>query len=147
MKYSEGKTGRVFVIKLEDGDRLPVIIENFAAEHNIWRAACMMVGGIDDGGTIVVGPEDGNHRPPIPIHFRLSGAHEVAAVGTLFPNEEGRPILHMHAALGREGRTHTGCIRPGVEAWLVTEVIILEIVENNACRRRDEQSGFELLEP
>ena len=61
MKYSEGKTGRVFVIKLEDGDRLPVIIENFAAEHNIWRAACMMVGGIDDGGTIVVGPEDGNH--------------------------------------------------------------------------------------
>lgn len=147
MKYSEGKTGRVFVVKLEDGDKLPDAVETFAAQQNILRAACMMVGGIDGGGTIVVGPEDGEQRPPVPIHFQLSGAHEVAAVGTLFPNEEGRPVLHMHAALGREGRTHTGCIRPGVEAWLVTEVIIIEIVENNAFRRKDEQSGFELLDP
>ena len=147
MKYSEGKTGRVFIIKFEDGDKLPVMIEKFAAEHGVLRGTCIMVGGINDGGTIVVGPEDGTRRPPVPIPFTLSGAHEVAAVGTIFPNEEGQPVLHMHAALGREGRTHTGCIRLGVEAWLVTEVIIIEITDNASTRIRDPQSGFEILEP
>ena len=147
MKYSEGKIGRVFVIRLEDGDRLPDIIESFAAEHGVLRGTCIMVGGIDDGGKIVVGPEDGTVRPPVPIPFELEGVHEVAAVGTLFPNETGKPILHMHAALGREGRTHTGCIRLGVNAWLVTEVIIMEITDNNARRLTDQESGFELLEP
>ncbi|MFO8101606.1 MAG: DNA-binding protein [Dehalococcoidia bacterium] len=147
MKYSQGTIGRTFVIRLEDGDRLPDIIEEFAAEHGILRGTCLMIGGIDSGGTLVVGPEDSTARPPIPIQFELEGAHEVAGIGTIFPNEEGKPILHMHAALGREGRTHTGCIRLGVEAWLVTEVILLEILDNEARRLIDEESGFELLEP
>ncbi len=147
MKFSQGNIGRVFVIKFEDGDRLPQAIEDFAAEHNVLRGMCIMVGGINDGGKIVVGPEDGNARPPIPIPFELKGAHEVAGVGTLFPNSEGKPILHMHAALGREGRTHTGCIRLGIEAWLVTEVILQEITDNTACRLKDKEAGFDLLEP
>ncbi len=147
MKYSEGKTGRIFVIKLEDGDRIPDVLEKFAAEHGVLRATCIMVGGIDSGGKIVVGPEDGTARPPVPIPFEIEGAHEVAAVGTIFPNSEGKPVLHMHAALGREGRTHTGCIRLGVDAWLVTEVIIMEITDNNARRLKDPEAGFELLEP
>ncbi|NQT71259.1 MAG: DNA-binding protein [Chloroflexi bacterium] len=147
MKYSEGKIGRVFVIKFEDGDRLPEALEEFAADHNVLRGTCIMVGGIADGSKIVVGPEDGNVRPPVPIPFEISGAHEVAGVGTLFPNSEGKPVLHMHAALGREGRTHTGCIRLGVEAWLVTEVILLEIINNTAQRVIDPETGFELLEP
>ena len=147
MKYSQGNLGRIFVIRLEDGDRLPDIIEKFAAEHGVLRGTCIMVGGIDDGGKIVVGPENSTVMPPIPIPFELEGAHEVAAVGTIFPNEEDKPILHMHAALGREGITRTGCIRLGVESWLVTEVILLEITNNNALRLTDPESGFELLEP
>ena len=147
MKYSEGKIGRVFVIKFEDGDKLPEMLENFAAEHGVLRGTCIMVGGINHGGKIVVGPEDGNASPPIPIPFELEGAHEVAAVGTIFPNEEGKPVLHMHAALGREGITRTGCIRLGVEAWLVIEVILLEITDNNALRIKDPVAGFELLSP
>lgn len=147
MKYSQGNLGRIFVIRLEDGDRLPDILEKFAAEHGVLRATCIMVGGIDSGGKIVVGPEDGTMRPPVPIPFELEGVHEVAAVGTIFPNETGKPILHMHAALGREGITRTGCIRLGVEAWLVTEVILLEIIDNDARRLTDPESGFELLEP
>ncbi len=147
MKYSQGKQGRIFVLKFEDGDKLPDELENFAAEHGILRGMCIMVGGIDSGSKIVVGPQDGTVRPPIPIPFEIEGAHEVAAVGTIFPDREGKPVLHMHAALGREGRTHTGCIRLGVEAWLVTEVILLEIIDNSARRIKDPEAGFELLEP
>lgn len=147
MKYSVGNIGRVFVLKFEDGDRLPEQLESFAAEQGVTHGMCIMVGGIDSGGTIIVGPEDGNLRPPVPIPFELEGVHEAAGVGTLFPNSEGKPVLHMHAALGREGRTRTGCIRPGVGAWLVTEVILLEITGTGARRIKDPTAGFELLEP
>ncbi|MCK4648485.1 DNA-binding protein [bacterium] len=147
MKYSEGKVGRIFVIRLEDGDRMPDAIESFARENNVLRGMCILVGGIKDGGNIVVGPKNGDSLPPQPITFRIDGVHEIAGVGTVFPNDEGNPKLHMHASLGREGKTSTGCIRPGIEVWKVGEIILLEIEENSARRKKDSQTGFELLEP
>ncbi|MFA4837470.1 MAG: PPC domain-containing DNA-binding protein [Dehalococcoidia bacterium] len=147
MKYTEGKIGRIFVIRLQDGERLPAAIESFAADHHLLRGMCILIGGINDGGKIVVGPEDGEALPPVPMLFGLEGVHEVAGVGTIFPNKEGKPVLHMHAALGRQGQTRAGCIRPGVEVWQVGEVILLEIIDNHAQRLKDAATGFELLEP
>jgi predicted DNA-binding protein with PD1-like motif len=147
MKYSEGKIGRIFVIRLEDGDRMPEAVETFAKEKNVLRGMCILVGGIKDGGNIVVGPKDGNSYPPQPITFRLRGVHEIAGIGTIFPDEKGAPRLHMHAALGREGNTRSGCIRPGIEAWHLGEIILLEIQENTGRRKQDTATGFELLEP
>jgi len=147
MKYTEGKLGRIFVIRLEDGDKIPAAIESFATEKSVLRGMCILVGGINDGGNIVVGPEDGEALPPVPMIFGLEGVHEVAGVGTIFPDSEGKPVLHMHAAMGREGQTRAGCIRPGVEVWQVGEVILLEITDNNAQRLGDAATGFELLEP
>lgn len=145
MQYSEGKPGRTFVLRLEDGDRLPQCIQNFAAEKNVQRASCIMLGGVD-GGKLVVGPMDGDHLPPDPILHQLIGAHEVAAVGTIFPDESGTPLLHMHAAMGRHEATRTGCVRPGVDVWLVAEVVIQEIVDTEAVRRKDPDSGLVLLD-
>ncbi|MDD5093548.1 MAG: DNA-binding protein [Dehalococcoidia bacterium] len=147
MRYTEAKTGRIFIIRLEDGEKLPGDIEDFAARNNVLRGMCILIGGIKDGGNIVVGPEDGDVLPPVPMLFGLAGVHEVAGVGTLFPNKEGKPVLHMHAALGREGQTRAGCIRPGVEVWQVGEVILLELVDNTAQRLKDAATGFDLLEP
>ncbi|TEU03833.1 DUF296 domain-containing protein, partial [Candidatus Aerophobetes bacterium] len=42
MKYSEGKIGRVFVIRLEDGDTMPGVIESFAQENNVRRGMCIL---------------------------------------------------------------------------------------------------------
>jgi predicted DNA-binding protein with PD1-like motif len=146
MKYGEGNIGRVFVIRLEDGDRLPATIEEFAAEKGIMRGTCMLVGGIDHGGNIVVGPKDRETMPPDPMLLTLDGVHEVSAVGTIFPDEQGLPRLHMHAALGREGATRTGCIRPGVDVWKLGECIIIEILNNSAKRRMDSNTGFHVLD-
>ncbi|MGD0857664.1 MAG: DUF296 domain-containing protein, partial [Dehalococcoidia bacterium] len=55
MKYSEGKIGRVFIIRLEDGDKLPACIEKFALEHNIKAGLALLIGGIGSGD-LVVGP-------------------------------------------------------------------------------------------
>ena len=145
MKASEGRVGRVFVIRLEDGDVVPDCIERFAKEKGISVGQVILVGGIG-GGEVVVGPRDSEERPPQPMLLPIDGAHEVVGVGVIAPDEDGKPVLHIHAALGRSGQTMTGCLRPGVTTWLVGEVIIYEIVGADVARVRDKESGFDLLE-
>jgi predicted DNA-binding protein with PD1-like motif len=146
MKASEGRLGRVFVIRLEDGDVVPECIERFAEEKGVSVGHVILVGGIGDG-EVVVGPRRSNERPPEPMLLPIDGAHEVAGVGVLAPGEDGKPVLHIHAALGRSGKTTTGCLRPGVVTWLVAEVILYEIVGAKVARIRNSESGFQLLEP
>lgn len=144
MQYSEGGIGRVFTLRLEDDERVPDVIEEFARNHDIKRAMCTMIGGVDKGN-IVVGPRDGEAPIIDPMLHAIDDAHEVAALGTIFPDEDGAPILHMHAALGRDGKTRTGCIRPGLDVWLVGEVIIMEILGSDMLRKTEEKSGLKLL--
>ena len=146
MKACEGRIGRVFVIRLEDGDIVPQCIERFAEEKRVSVGQAVLVGGIG-GGDVVVGPRHSEERPPEPMLLPIDGAHEVVGVGVLAPSEDGKPVLHIHAALGRAGRTMTGCLRHGVTTWLVGEVILYEILGTNVLRIQDKQSGFELLEP
>jgi predicted DNA-binding protein with PD1-like motif len=146
MKASEGKLGRVFVIRLEDGDKLPDCIEKFAEKKGVSVGHVILVGGIGEG-QIVVGPRYSDEMPPEPMLLPIDGAHEVAGVGVLAPDENGKPVLHIHAALGRSGQTMTGCLRPGVKTWLVAEAILYEILGAKATRVKDKKSGFTLLEP
>ena len=145
MKASEGQIGRVFVIRLEDGDTVPECIENFAAAKGVSVGHVILVGGIG-GGEVVVGPRRSEEMPPEPMLLPVDGAHEVVGVGVIALGEDGKPVLHIHAALGRAGKTMTGCLRPGVTTWLVGEVILYEILGVSAARVRDEESGFELLD-
>jgi len=145
MKACEGQIGRVFVIRLEDGDVVPECIERFAEENGVFVGHAILVGGIG-AGDVVVGPRHSEERPPTPMLLPIDGAHEVVGVGVLAPGEDGKPALHIHAALGRAGQTMTGCLRYGVTTWLVGEVILYEILGAEVVRIKDEQSGFELLE-
>jgi len=147
MRYSEAGLGRVFVLRLEDGDRLPETIEEFARKKGILRALCLALGGAGGASRLVVGPETEEGMPPRPVVLPLDGVHEIACVGTLFPDEEDRPILHMHAACGRGEKTVTGCVRTGVDIWKVGEVVILELAGTKARRKKDPETGFTLLDP
>ena len=77
----------------------------------------------------------------------LEDVHEIAGTGTLFPDEEGNPILHMHIACGRETSTVTGCIREGVKVWQVVEVILIELIDSKGTRVMESRAGFKLLSP
>ena len=146
MKACEGRIGRVFVIRLEDGDMVPGCIERFAEDNGVSVGHAILVGGIG-AGDVVVGPRRSEEKPPAPMLLPIDGAHEVLGLGVLAPGEDGKPALHIHAALGRAGQTMTGCLRHGVTTWLVGEVILYEILGADVVRIKDEQSGFELLEP
>jgi predicted DNA-binding protein with PD1-like motif len=140
--------GRVFVLRMEDGDVLNDTLEAFAQEQDVERGLAFYVGGVADGSKVVVGPDRSASRSGgiTALVHALTGAQEAFAVGTLFPNETGIPMLHMHTASGREGGATVGCTRAGVETWLVGEVILVELLGNEAVRRFDAQSGFVLLD-
>jgi predicted DNA-binding protein with PD1-like motif len=145
MKAAEGKIGRVFLLRLEDGDVLPECIEKFAAEKSIKTGQVVLVGGIG-GGQVVAGPRRSDVMPPEPLLIPVDGAHEVVGLGIIAPDKSGKPVLHIHASLGRAGQALTGCLRPGVTAWLVAEAIIFEVTGLDARRLPDKKSGFDLLE-
>ncbi len=147
MKYSEAKQGRVFVLRLEDGDIVHETIEQFAREKSIQAATILIVGGADEGSTFVVGPEQGRAQPIVPMEHCIDDVHEIAGTGTLFPDEEGNPVIHMHMACGRKASTITGCIREGVRVWHVMEAVVYELVDTTGVRVYDPETGFKLLDP
>lgn len=185
MRYSEGTIGRVFILRLEDGEVLNDTIEAFARRKGISRATVLFLGGSTHGSRVVVGPaaggsgaddaadaagasdgsraagaagaddaddaagaagaDDAAPEAIVPLVHELAGHREVLALGTLIPNEAGAPVLHMHAATGREGDATVGCTRAGLRVWLVGEVVVQEIVGASAERRLEPDTGFELL--
>lgn len=147
MKYSEAKQGRCFVIRLEDGETVHEEIEKFAHEQSITAAAMIIIGGAAKGSKLVVGPQHGQARPIDPMEHILDNVHEITGTGTLFPDEHGKPLLHMHMACGRNADTATGCIRSGVTVWQVMEIILFELIATAAKRIADPALGVKLLDP
>jgi predicted DNA-binding protein with PD1-like motif len=146
MQFAEAKYGRVFILRLHDGDRLPDAIESFAAEQKISAALCFFLGGAKEKSRVVVGPKNGEAMPPEPMTTLLRGVHEACGLGTIFADEAGSPKLHMHASFGRNEKTVTGCVRMGVDVWQIGEVVVLELLCREACRVVNKETGFEFLE-
>lgn len=145
MIVSEGRLGRVFVLRLSDGDRIPDAIEEFAKTREVDSALVVALGGLANG-KLVVGPEDGTVMPPTSMLAAITAVHEAAAVGTLFPSApHGKPTLHMHGVLGRGEETRAGCVRPGLDVWKILEVVVIEICGTDLARAHDPETGFSLL--
>ncbi len=145
MKYSQGRTGRIFSLRLEHGDMIPECIESFAKDKDIKAGYVIVVGGTDKGD-IVVGPRVSDAPKPQKMVLPVNGAHEILASGVIAPDETGQPLLHIHGSLGRSGQSVTGCLREGISVWLVCEVIIHEILDIDILRAYDQKTGFKLLE-
>ena len=145
MKFSQASQGRIFILRLEDNDQIPEVIEQFAVAQKLEAGLVFFLGGARQGSKVVVGPEDSTAPKPQPMVVDLPDASEAAGVGTLFINEAGTPKLHLHAAFGRKDSTITGCTREGVDIWHIGEVVILELLDTKASRKVDPGTGFELL--
>lgn len=148
MKYSQARQGRIYVIRLEDGDIVHEAIERLAKSEGVQAAFVTILGGADQGSRLVVGPEVSRGVSPVnPLLHELKDAHEVVGTGTIFPNDTGQPVLHLHLACGRKEATVTGCVRSGVKVWHVMEAILVELLDTSAIRVLEPGTGFQLLQP
>jgi uncharacterized protein len=142
MEYGIGRTARVAVARLFEGEDLYESVEQIARRENIHCAAVLVTGGFRKA-SVVVGPK--KEKPRIEADFRpFDGPGEVLGVGTLYW-DGAAPKLHVHTAIGKGGNNLVGCPRGGAKTFLILEVTIIEIAGIDAARRLDPQTGWNLL--
>jgi predicted DNA-binding protein with PD1-like motif len=142
MQYSEGKMGRVFSIRMDDGEDLIESIQRFIQEKEIESGIARFIGALRDGKA-VTGPEEAV-VPPEPHFEAYESAWEVFGMATIYQSKEG-PKLHIHSSMGRGREALTGCIRDKAPIYLVIEAVLLEISGLEARREFDEKMGLFML--
>lgn len=142
MKYTQGKTGRVFILKFEHEDDFYAELNSFCIREKINAASFQFLGAIKKSN-VVVGPEI-DIVPPKPIWNKIDEAKEVLGIGTVFP-ENGIPRAHIHSVFSKKTNAFLGCIREASDVFLVVEAILTEIVNVNVCRAPDEKTGLSLI--
>ncbi|MGA9098214.1 MAG: DUF296 domain-containing protein [Methanotrichaceae archaeon] len=142
MQYSEGSIGRVFVLRLDNGEDLIASVQRFTEEKKIKSCMALFIGALRDG-RIVTGPES-PVIPPIQHFEDFNSAWEVFGMATIYPSSGGSG-LHIHSSLGRGREALTGCIRERASTYLIVEIVLFEFSGLSARRIFDERTGLYLL--
>jgi predicted DNA-binding protein with PD1-like motif len=143
MDYQVGTGGRVLLARFDHGEDILAALEELARRENLRAASFQLLGALA-GGRYVVGPRR-DELPPEPLWRQLGGSHEMVGFGTIFWQGE-RPVVHCHAAFGREDTVRAGCLRGDSRVFLVVEAVVTEIIGTTACRAFDPASGMVLLQ-
>jgi hypothetical protein len=141
MQYTEGQLGRVFVVRIDDGEDMLVSLRQFILDKNIQSGSITFLGALMNG-RMVTGPEE-PVIPPVPHFVMFDGGWEIFGVGTIYPGEGG-PHIHYHASVGRSGHALTGCLREKATTYLIIEAVILEFTGLKARREFDQKTQLHL---
>jgi len=141
MQYAEGQIGRVFVVRIDNGEDFLISMHRFITEKGIESGSVIFLGALMNG-RMVTGPEE-PVIPPVPHFVMFEGGWEVFGVGTIYPGEDG-PHLHYHASVGRAGHALTGCLREKATTYLIVEAVILEFTGLQGRREFDEHTQTNL---
>lgn len=139
MEYQPGSIGRVFYLRLDDGDDLHRCIRDLVVREQVSCAWFQVFGGLREAG-VVTGPKE-PVMPPDPVWATVTDAREILGVGSVF-REGGEPLIHLHAAMGHHGETLTGCVRRDTTVYLVVEVLLMEVIGINVTRPWSAERGF-----
>jgi uncharacterized protein len=141
MQYTEGQIGRVFVVRIDDGEDMLLSLRQFIIDKNIQAGSIHFLGALMNG-RMVTGPEE-PVIPPVPHFVMFEGGWEVFGLGTIYPGEDG-PHIHYHGSVGRSGHALTGCLREKAITYLIVEAIILEFTGLSARREFDDKMQVHL---
>jgi len=141
MQYTEGQLGRVFVVRIDDGEDMLISLRQFINDKSVNAGSILFLGALMNG-RMVTGPEE-PVIPPVPHFVMFEGGWEVFGVGTIYPGEGG-PHIHYHASVGRSGHALTGCLREKATTYLLVEAVVLEFTGLSARREFDQKTQLHL---
>lgn len=142
MKYQSGRSGRVFVVKFDDGENPLEDLTELAKKENIHAGVFWIIGGLKEG-RFVVGPEN-DELPPVPMWREIVGNNEILGIGTIFWFKD-EPKVHLHGVYGREDVVKMGCLRYNPQVFFILEAIVMEILDVTVTRQLDKKSNMVLL--
>jgi uncharacterized protein len=141
MQYTEGQLGRVFVVRIDDGEDMLISLRQFINDKSVCAGTILFLGALMNG-RMVTGPEE-PVIPPVPHFVMFEGGWEVFGIATIYP-AEGGPHIHYHASVGRSGHALTGCLREKAISYLIVEAVILEFTGLAARRELDQKTQLHL---
>jgi len=141
MQYSEGQLGRVFVVRIDNGEDMLISLRQFIRDKGIQAGSVHFLGALLNG-RMVTGPEE-PVIPPVPHFVMFEGGWEVFGMGTIYPAEDG-PHIHFHASVGRSGHALTGCLREQATTYLIVEAVIMEFTGLIARHEFDQKTQTNL---
>jgi predicted DNA-binding protein with PD1-like motif len=141
MQYTEGQLGRVFIVRIDDGEDMLVSLRQFILDKGIHAGSILFLGALMSG-RMVTGPEE-PVIPPTPHFVMFEGGWEVFGLGTIYMGEGG-PHIHYHASVGRAGHALTGCLREKATTYLIVEAVIQEFTGLSARREFDKKMQVHL---
>ncbi|HPD11372.1 MAG TPA: DUF296 domain-containing protein [Methanoregulaceae archaeon] len=141
MQYTEGRAGRIFVLRIDHGEDLLEMILQCIREEKVLCGTVQVLGALGQAH-LVTGPEE-PILPPVPHREEVAGGWEVLGVGSISWGEDG-PHLHLHSAIGQGSVSLAGCLRDRATVYIVVEAIITEIAGIHAVRSHDEVTGLQL---
>jgi predicted DNA-binding protein with PD1-like motif len=139
MQYSEGHLGRIFMIRVDDGEDLLTTMDRFVVAHKIKAGMLLILGALREG-KLVTGPEE-PLIPPVPHFEPFGGGWEIFGVGTIYRGGDGKPMIHYHASVGQGTHVLTGCLREKASAYLIVEAVLMEFTGIYGKRLQDPASG------
>lgn len=141
MQYTEGQIGRIFVVRIDDGEDVLITLRKFVRDKEIQAGSVVFLGALREG-KMVTGPEE-PVIPPVPHTVFFEGGWEVFGMGTIYPGEGG-PHIHIHSSVGRAGHALTGCLRETAVTYLIVEAVIYEITGLSAKKEFDQKTQISL---
>lgn len=141
MQYSEGNIGRVFVLRIDDGEDLIESLKKFVRAKGVESCMALFIGALKEGRA-VTGPQMPT-IPPVPHWEEYKDGWEVFGMATIYPSAEG-PRLHIHSTIGKGREALLGCIREKAGVYLVVEAVLLEFMGLNVRREWDKRTELYL---
>lgn len=124
MQVHEGQVGRVFALRLEEGDHLIGGLARLAEERQI-RTALVLFQGATGDARMVLGFRPYSQRAR--DFDRVSAAHhrEVIGLGSITWTN-GKPKVHLHAGTGRGREVFIAHVEEALTAGM--EVFVVEVL-------------------
>jgi uncharacterized protein len=142
MKYGVGHTGRTILVRLDEDEDVLSTLKTLSKKEKIRSGLFFIIGNLKKGALV-----SGAEKARIPVHplwnpFKKN--HEILGIGTIF-QMDGQPEVHLHAALGRGKKSKVGCLRDESNVFLISEIIVFELLGLEASREKDKRTGYHLL--
>lgn len=133
---------QTYVVILSDGDEVTECLNSFAIETGLQAASFKAIGAFE---CATLAYFDWEEKAYLPI--KVTEQTEVASLtGDISTGPDGKPVLHIHAVLGRRdgsavaGHLQTATVRPTLE-------IILTESPEHLRRKFDPELGMALIAP
>jgi len=129
-----------YLLRLPRGARVMETLLDFIREKNIDGGALSAIGAVEEVELGYFRLSDHQY-----LRKKLNGIYELVAFSGNVSYVDGQPMVHAHAVLGDPGfQTVAGHFFDGAVA--VTMEIYLTVFSDKIARRRDEETGLNLLD-